>query len=55
MPKIKDGPIIVNWDQGTAATSLEGVKEMLAKMEEEARKEADITAKEKDGGGCVIC
>ncbi len=37
MPKIKEGPLVVNWDEGTAATSLEGVKEMLARLERRAR------------------
>lgn len=50
MPKIKEGPLVVNWDEGSAATSLEGVKEMLARLERESKgKEA------KEGGGCVVC
>ena len=36
MPKLKDGPVVVNWDEGTATTSLEGVKEMLKRLEQQA-------------------
>ncbi|SPO24206.1 uncharacterized protein UTRI_03474 [Ustilago trichophora] len=55
MPKIKDGPLVVNWDEGTAATSLEGVKQMLMRLERsnnanQARGEGD-----KDAGGCIVC
>ncbi|CCF50153.1 hypothetical protein NDA11_000260 [Ustilago hordei] len=53
MPEIKDGPIIVNWDQGTAATSLEGVKQMLVRIERSASEEK--SGKSEGGGGCVVC
>lgn len=33
VPKIKDGPLVVNWDEGSAATSLEGVREILHRLE----------------------
>jgi hypothetical protein len=35
MPRIKDGPIVVNWDEGSAATSLEGVQHMLARLQQQ--------------------
>ncbi|SOV07835.1 uncharacterized protein UDID_07144 [Ustilago sp. UG-2017a] len=53
IPEIKDGPIIVNWDQGTAATSLEGVKQMLVRIERSASEEK--SGKGEGGGGCVVC
>ncbi|EST09165.1 Thioredoxin-like fold [Kalmanozyma brasiliensis GHG001] len=52
MPKIKDGPLVVNWDEGVAATDVEGVKEMLERLKREAEEEK---GREKDGGGCVVC
>ncbi len=55
MPRIKDGPLVVNWDEGTAATSLEGVKEMLKRLEDQAKKEEEESKASKGGGGCVIC
>ena len=55
MPKIKDGPLVVNWDEGSAATSVEGVREMLKRLEDEARKEDEARSKGREGSGCVIC
>ncbi|SPO23985.1 uncharacterized protein UTRI_03474_B [Ustilago trichophora] len=54
MPKIKDGPLVVNWDEGSAATSLQGVREMLMRLE---RSNADQGREkgEKDSGGCIVC
>ncbi|CBQ69409.1 conserved hypothetical protein [Sporisorium reilianum SRZ2] len=49
MPKIKDGPLVVNWDEGTAATSLEGVREMLHRLERTPSEER------KDESSCIIC
>lgn len=49
MPKIKDGPLIVNWDEGFATTSLEGVQDMLKRLQQ------DQPEKTKDSGGCTIC
>ncbi|TKY88550.1 hypothetical protein EX895_002539 [Sporisorium graminicola] len=51
MPKIKDGPLVVNWDEGTAATSLDGVRQMLHRLES-TRKE-DKSGK--DDSSCVVC
>lgn len=54
MPKIKDGPLVVNWDEGTAATSLEGVKQMLKRLEDQAA--TDGTGKSERGGtSCIVC
>lgn len=56
MPKIKDGPLVVNWDEGTAATSLEGVKEMLARLEAQAKHDESTRIHDKRAGGsCTIC
>lgn len=49
MPKLKDGPLVVNWDEGSAATSLQGVKEMLHRLEKEQTNDSH-----KDGSGCII-
>ncbi|GAC95886.1 hypothetical protein PHSY_003464 [Pseudozyma hubeiensis SY62] len=51
MPKIKDGPLVVNWDEGIAATDLQGVKDMLKRLQEDARAEG----KKDPEKGCVIC
>lgn len=36
MPKIKDGPLVVNWDDGSATTSLQGVQHMLKRLQDQA-------------------
>lgn len=46
-PRLRSGPLVVNWDEGWATTSVEGVQAMLAKMEQEQEQA-------KDGGGCVV-
>lgn len=51
MPKIKDGPLVVNWDEGVAATDLQGVKDMLKRLQEDAPAEG----KKDPEKGCVIC
>ena len=54
MPKIKDGPLVVNWDEGSAATSLEGVKLMLQRLEAQSATE-DAKADKDGSSGCIIC
>ncbi|SNX86434.1 uncharacterized protein MEPE_05143 [Melanopsichium pennsylvanicum] len=59
MPKIKDGPLVVNWDEGTAATSLEGVKQMLERLQDQAQAHQAANSNSNHasngGGGCTIC
>ncbi|PWY98951.1 hypothetical protein BCV70DRAFT_201168 [Testicularia cyperi] len=57
MPKIKDGPIVINWDDGYATTSLEGVRDMLRRLDEQqSASHNDSTSRSTNtGSGCLIC
>ena len=51
LQKLESGPLVVNWDTGTAATTLEGVQDIIKRAQNEISKEQQTP---NEGQSCSI-